>query len=211
MFCLGVIVALARDRVGLSDRAKLRVGEAVAVVVLEHHVLAELLRLPDLLDRPVVHRDRGRSLLGIDVDPAAGRRWRKVGVALCRALGHIVGIASVGRYREPRALGQARDGADEVARDVCVLAGIQKDLVDVPVGMVVGEDRSREVLPRTGGLQVVRRPANRVDRVVGVLAAVVVGVDPVRLPGGRHELHPSLGAGGRDVQVGSECRLDPVD
>ena len=62
-----------------------------------------------------------------------------------------------------------------------------------------------------GGLEVVRGGADRVDRVVGVLAAVVVGVDAVCLPARRDELHPAEGAGGGDVQVRAEGGLDAVD
>src|SRR5688572_27521842 len=77
--------------------------------------------------------------------------------------------------------------------------------------MVVGEDRAGQVFARSRGLQVVGCRADRIYRVVGVLPPVVVGVYPVGVPGGRHELHPPLGARGRDVQVRAECRFDPVD
>ena len=61
------------------------------------------------------------------------------------------------------------------------------------------------------GLQVARGGEDRVDRVVRVLAAVVVGVDAVALPGRGHELHPAHGAGGRDVEVAPVVGLDLVD
>ena len=87
----------------------------------------------------------------------------------------------------------------------------EHDRVDVPVGVVVGEDRLAHVLRRAGGLEVARGGEDRVDRVVRVLLLVVVRVDAVLAPGGRHELHPAERARGRDVQVAAVVGLDLVD
>ena len=94
---------------------------------------------------------------------------------------------------------------------LAVLTRVEQDLVDVPVGVVVGEDRAGEVVLAAGRLEVVGRGADRVDRVVRVLATVVVGVDAVGLPARRDELHPAQRAGRGHVEVGAERGLDPVD
>ena len=83
------------------------------------------------------------------------------------------------------ALGQAGERADEVGGQAADQARAHEHRVDVPVGVVVGEDRAADVVVGAGGLQVARGGEDRVDRVVGVLDAVVVGVDAVLLPGGR--------------------------
>ena len=127
------------------------------------------------------------------------------------ALGDVVGVAGLGGDGEVGALGQAGERVDDAARQVAVLLGVEEDLVDVPVGVVVGEDRGAQVLGAAGGLEVAGGGADRVDRVVGILAAVAVGVDAVGLPGRGHELHPAEGAGGGDVEVGAERGLDAVD
>jgi len=62
-----------------------------------------------------------------------------------------------------------------------------------------------------GGLQVTRGGEDRIDRVETGLAAVVVGVDAIALPGRGHELHPAHGAGARDVEVAPVVGLDLVD
>ena len=87
----------------------------------------------------------------------------------------------------------------------------QHHRVDVPVGVVVGEDRLAHVAGRAGRLEVAGAGEDRVDRVVRVLLAVLVGVDAVGLPGRRHELHPAERAGARDVQVAAVVGLDLVD
>src|SRR4029077_7550048 len=116
--------------------------------------------------------------------------------------------AGVGGDREVGALGEAGERADQGVWQLAVLVGVEEHLVDVPVGVVVGEDRGAEVLVTAGRPQVAGRGADRVDRVVGVLAPVLVGVDSVGGPGGGDELHPALGAGRGDVQVGAEGGLD---
>src|SRR5213078_4484079 len=68
-----------------------------------------------------------------------------------------------------------------------------------------------DLLVAAGGLEVARGGEDRVDRVVGVALAVLVRVDAVGLPGGRHELHPAEGAGGGDVEVAPVVGLDLVD
>ncbi len=123
----------------------------------------------------------------------------------------VVGVARVGGDREVGALGEPGQRGDEIVGELAVGAGVEEHLVDVPVGVVVGEDRVVEVLGAAGGAQVAGRGADRVDRVVGVLAPVGVGVDPVGLPGRGDELHPADGAGVGDVEVGAEGGLDLVD
>src|SRR5262249_3358827 len=119
--------------------------------------------------------------------------------------------AGVGGDREVGALGEPGERADQGVGQLAVLVGVEQHLVDVPGGVVVGEDRLADVLVAAGGPQVAGGGADRVDRVVGVAAAVVVGVHPVGGPGRGDELHPALGAGGGDVQVGAEGGLDLVD
>ena len=126
------------------------------------------------------------------------------------ALGEVVGVGGLGGDREA-ALREAGERADEVARQAADDPGAQEHGVDVPVGVVVGEDRLADVLLAAGGAQVARGREDRVDRVERVLLAVLVGVDAVHLPGGRHELHPADGAGGGDVQVAAVVGLDLVD
>src|SRR5207249_2897665 len=101
--------------------------------------------------------------------------------------------------------------ADEVGRQAADQARAHEDGVDVPVRVVVGEDPPADVLVAAGRLEVAGGREDRVDRVVGVRHAVAVGVDPVLLPGGGHELHPPEGAGGGDVEVAAVVRLDLVD
>ena len=128
-----------------------------------------------------------------------------------RRIAQVVRVAGVRGDREVRALGEPGERADQGVGELAVLVGVEEDLVDVPVGVVVGEDRLADVLVAARCAQVPGRGADRVDRVVRVLLAVVVGVDAVGGPGRGDELHPALGAGGGDVQVGSEGGLDLVD
>ena len=109
------------------------------------------------------------------------------------------------------ALGEPGERADQVVGQLRVLVGVEQHLVHVPVGVVVGEDRFAQVLLGARRLQVAAGGADRVDGVVGVLAPVLVGVDPVGLPARGDELHPAQGPGRGDVQVGAEGGLDAVD
>ena len=220
---LGHVLAALWHRVCISDLAELRIGEAVAVRVLEDDVLTELLRVANALDDAVVHGHGGRAFTAVDVDPALRGRAREDVRGIARAalggsralerlaLGDVVGVAGLRRDGEVGSFGQAGERADEIVGDLAVLAGIKEDLVDVPVGVVVGEDRAGEILCTARGLEVVGGGADGVDRVVGILAAVVVRVDAVCLPGGGDELHPAERAGRRDVEVGAERGLDAVD
>jgi hypothetical protein len=70
------------------------------------------------------------------------------------------------------------------ARRAAVDGGLGQDVGDVPVGVVVGEDRGAVVAGRAGGSQVAGGGGDRVAWVVGVLPAVAVSVDAVRAPGG---------------------------
>ena len=104
-------------------------------------------------------------------------------------------------------------GAEEgrVADRGGVAGGVGEDLADVPVGVVVGEDRAVGVGRHAGGAEVVGGGEDRVFGVVGIGDAVAVGVDPVGVPGRRHELHPAERASRGDVEVGAEGGLDLVD
>src|SRR5262249_22786292 len=62
-----------------------------------------------------------------------------------------------------------------------------------------------------GRAQVAGRGEDGVVGVVRVLRAVVIGVDAVVGPGGRHELHPALRSRGRGAHVLPEAALDLVD
>ena len=62
-----------------------------------------------------------------------------------------------------------------------------------------------------GRLQVPGGGEDRVGRVVRVLEAIAVGVDPVLRPLRGQELHPALGAGAGDAQVAAVVGLDLVD
>ena len=177
----------------------------------------------DLLDHAVVDRDDRGVLTGVDVDPASGRgrvddvggvaRGRAFRLRRARrlALGDVVGVAGLRGDGEAVALGEAGERADEIVRELAVLAGVQEHLVDVPVGVVVGEDPAAKVRVAPRGLEVAGSGADRVDGVVGVLAPVVVRVHSVALPGRGDELHPAERAGRGDVEVGPERGLDPVD
>ena len=74
-------------------------------------------------------------------------------------------------------------------------ASAEQDLRHVPVGVVIGEDRRRQIGRGPACLQVARRREDRVERRVGVALAVVIGIDGPSAPRFGHELHPSDGAG----------------
>src|SRR5204863_6886634 len=103
----------------------------------------------------------GRAGGGVDVDPAPRRvgldRHRDVradlGAAGRAALGDVVGVASLGEDGE-LALAQAAQRSDEVGRQAADEAGAHEDGLDVPVGVVVGEDRFAQVVVGAGGPEV---------------------------------------------------------
>ena len=202
-------------RVGRLDVAEVAVGVRVAVDVLDHHELAEALALADLDDLAVVDGDDRGALAGEDVDAAAGLvgLHDHRGVAGLDLVALLVELARVGRLGVDReaALREARERADEVARQAADDLGAHQHGVDVPVGVVVGEDGAADVAVGAGGLEVARGGEDRVDRVERVLDAVAVGVDAVGGPRRRHELHPAEGARGGDVQVAAVVGLDLVD
>ena len=211
-----VLEALAGHRVDLRQRAQVRVGVAVAVDVLEPHVEAQALAVPDLLDTAVVHGHHGGAAAREDVDVAA----RVVGLdhvdrgprtaQLAVPLREVVRVPRACIYGEAR-LGQSGQRTDQVGGHAGDQPGAEHHRVDVPVGVVVGEDRAPHVLLVAGRVQVAGRGEDRVDRVVGILAPVLVAVGPVHLPGRGHELHPADGAGGGHVQVAAVVGLDLVD
>ncbi len=207
----------------LGDRAELRVGVAVAVGVLEDDELAELLALAHLLDDAIVDRDHRSVQARVDVDAPAVRiglddvRGVAGGLALRRRPGQrgrvadVVGVPGICCHGEMGSLREARKRADQRIRKAAILLRPQQHLIDVPVGVVVGEHRLADVVIPTRGPQVAGRGANRINWVVRVLASVLVGVDSVGRPGGRDELHPALGPGRGDIEVGAEGRLYLVD
>ena len=92
-------------------------------------------------------------------------------------------------------LGQPGQRADQVGGDAAVGAGVGEHLLRVPVGVVVGEDRAVEIFLAARDLEVMGGGADRVDRVVGILAPVAVGVQPVRCQlEGRNCIQPSAPA-----------------
>ncbi len=207
-----------RHRVYLRDLPEVRVRVAVSVDVLEHDVAAELLALVDLLDDAVVHGHDRRALLGEDVDAAARvARLDEVGGVLALLhlleqllLRDVIRVTRACEYGEA-ALGQPGERADHVRRHAGDQARAEEDRVDVPVSVVVGVDRAADVLLVPGRLEVAGGGEDRVDRVVRILAPVLVGVDPVHLPGGGHELHPPERARGGHVEVAAVVGLDLVD
>ncbi len=207
--------ALARGRVGLGDGAEVAVGEGVAEGVAQADPAAVGAVLAEAGDAAVVDRDDGGALLGEDVDVVAldVALDGDGDVALLDALGlgvDLAGVAGGGVDGEAR-LREAGEGADEVGRQAADGAGAQQHGVDVPVGVVVGEDAAAQVLLGARGLEVARGGEDRVHRVEGVLDAVLVGVDAVHLPRRGHELHPAQRAGAGDVEVAPVVGLDLVD
>jgi hypothetical protein len=211
----GAARAVARRRVALLDVAEVRVGVRVAVDVLQRHEPAQALVAADLDDLAVVDRDDRSVGLREDLDSApcavALDDHRRVALhdplALLRQLAGVGGLGVDGEA----ALREAGQRAHEVARQAADDLRAHEHGVDVPVGVVVGEDGAADVLVATGGAQVARGREDRVDRVERVLDAVAVGVDAVHVPRGRHELHPAERARGGDVQVAAVVGLDLVD
>ena len=122
-------------------------------------------------------------------------------------------LLPVGRRGALEDLDLRRQGQRRVvaADFVGVAAGVGEHLFDVPVGVVVGEDRAPDVLGHAGGVEVAGGGVDRVFGVVRVRDPVAVGVDPVHRPGFRHELHPADGAGVGGTEVAAEGGLDRVD
>ena len=116
-----------------------------------------------------------------------------------------------GRGAEDRvaALGQRRERTDEGKREAGDRLRLADHEVDVPVLVVVGEERAADVGRGAGGAQVAGRGEDRVDGVVGIAQPVVVGIVAVGLPRGGHELHPPQRAGARDRDVGVCSRSRP--
>ncbi|CAB4931944.1 unannotated protein [freshwater metagenome] len=197
----------------------MRVRVAVAEDVAQADPVAHRVVVAGADDRAVLDRDDLRAGAGRDLRGAvvAGTAAPDRGVRGGRrgALGHGRGTARVrvgdGALDGQGALGEAGQRRDERLGQPADEPGPQHHGVDVPVGVVVGEDRLADAVLRAGGLQVPGGGEDRVDRVHRVGLAVAVGVGAVRLPGGGHELHPALRAGGRDVEVAPVVRLDLVD
>src|SRR6185503_12294113 len=78
------------------------------------------------------------------------------------ALGEVVGVAGAGMDREVT-LRQTGQRPDEVGGQAGDQARAQHHRVDVPVGVVVGEDRATQVVLGAGRLQVTGGGEDRVD------------------------------------------------
>ncbi len=205
-----------RRGVHAGDRLQAPVRVDVAVDVLDRHEAPEPLAAADAHDLAVVDGDHGRALAREDLDPVAPRVGLDlVGRGLLALLaqlllGHAVGVRRVRQDREA-ALRQPGERTDEAGRQAPDHTRAQEHGVDVPPGVVVGEDRLAQVLRGAGRAQVAGGGEDRVGRVVRVLEAVLVGVDAVELPGRGHELHPADRAGRADVEVAPVVGLDLVD
>ncbi len=218
---LGRRRALPRRGVGLRDLRQARVRVGVAVRVLHLDEAAETLGVADAHDLAVVDGDDRGAAAGEDLDPATGLGSldhkctvallaRALVEALGLGLGQVVGVGRLGRDWEVP-LSEAGQRADEVGGQPADQPRAHEHGVDVPVGVVVGEDRLAQVLLGAGGLEVAGGGEDRVGRVVRVLEVVLVGVDAVLLPGRGHELHPPERARGGHVEVAAVVGLDLVD
>ena len=114
-----------------------------------------------------------------------------------------------GAPRRGSAACRSRESAN--AAVAAVEVGEREHLVDVPVGMVVGEDAAIEIGRAAGGGEVAGGGEDRVGRVPRIGDAVAVRVDAPAEPGARHELHPADRAGRARAHVAAEVRLDLVD
>jgi hypothetical protein len=209
---------LLRDGVGRGGLLEVRVGVRVAVHVAELDEVPQPLALADADDLAVLHRDGRRARLGEDVDPpavAAGLDGpggvRALGDLAAGVLGrHRAGVAGGGVDGEV-ALGQAGQRADQVGGQPADEPRPHEHGVDVPVRVVVGEDRLADVRVGVGGLEVAGGGEDRVDRVEGVLRPVVVGVDAVGLHvAGMNCIQPSAPAL-ETLRLRPVVRLDLVD
>ena len=166
-------------------------------------------------DDAVLDRDGRRAGLRVDAHSAAravagdGHRGVRAGDAGAGGV-QAAGVHRVAGDREA-AERQAGERGDDLVGQAADRLGAAEHVVDVPVGVVVGPDRAPEAVAGARGLEVASGGEDRVDRVVGILAAVAVGVDSVHLPGRGHELHPADCAGRADVEIAPVVGLDAVD
>src|SRR4051794_6995046 len=114
-----------------------------------------------------------------DVDAGVAVAWPGLAEAACDGAAH----------GPPQRAGPRREGSGELAAGSSESLRRVEDELDVPVGVVVGEDRLAPVARGPGGLQVTGRAGDGVGRVHDVAAAVVIAVEAVRRPGAGHELH----------------------
>jgi hypothetical protein len=89
------------------------------------------------------------------------------------------------------ALGKLADRVEQRARLTGQQLGAQQHRLDIRVGVVVGEDRGRQVVGASGGREVAGGGEDRIGGVVGVAHAGGAGVDAEALPSVRQELHPT--------------------
>src|SRR5439155_15435709 len=92
-----------------------------------------------------------------------------------------------------------------------VQTGEVEHLADVPVGVVVREDRAVDVVRRAGRAEVARGGEDRVLGVPRIGDPVAVRVGAPARPRGGHELHPPDRARRARAHVATEVRLDLVD
>src|SRR5581483_9704674 len=169
---------------------------------------------------------RGRSALG-SAEGVAGVGERGLRLRDCGLEQQLVGEegrAGLAPLRRAQTRGRGDDG---LARRVEALleavegegrravglveVGEREHLVDVPVGVVVGEDRAVQVAGGACGSEVARGGEDRVARGPRIGDAVPVRVQPPAHPRRGHELHPADGACRARAHVPAEVRLDLVD
>ncbi len=185
-----------------------RVGIPVGVADPHRPALAQLRRAhaPTEVGLEPGHRRERPDAVGAEVEPARGALE---GPHV--ELRHLVPNRLGRRADQLLPLRHQRQLAERPAADAAVAGRPLEHVCDVPVGVVVGEDRALGVRGHAAGAQVARRGEDRVLRVGGVADAVAVGVHAVGRPGRGHELHPADRAGGRGPLVDAEAGLDLVD
>ena len=112
--------------------------------------------MPIFLIWPSLTATAGAPLLGEDLDLAAvvvglddvGGVLAGLDAFCGLVFLEVVGVAGAGGDGEA-AFGEAGERADEVGGDAGDQPGPQQDGVDVPVGVVVGEDRAANVIARS--------------------------------------------------------------
>src|SRR6185369_13600096 len=167
----------------------------------------------------------GAAVVGFVID-AHGPRFGYAVAAMCGAAGAAICLAGLGRLRPaagPAPAGSWDPGHGPVLRGggfrrsggvLGVLPGQRQYLVDVPGGVVIGEDRpaQRRGIPGAGRTQHSRGRGDGVERVHDVRrAGRAEPVDTPLGPGARHELHRAQGARARRAVVGAVAALDLTD
>ena len=207
------------QRVGRGDAAEAGVGEHVAVDVAQHHVLAELARVADLHDAPVLDGHHGRVRRAHQVRRAAaaaapacrcGVAPRRPRPARARPSSPARSRRRCARWRCPPAGRRARpwpgaaDGvASAVALDVdgdAVGSGVHGDLLAGDRQAAVDQAGERGDHGLGIGRDQLRAQQHRVD----IFFGVVVGEDRARA--GRSRRRPRAGSARRRRSRRPGCR-----